>query len=118
MPSTEKQTGVVTEFTIPMLTLESARPLLRNPDRGLRMETYITLGETPESYPGSAEDPYEKLLGFIEKYEEKSPTVVQLYVYLTRYNEKPLDDKVFEQLERMLLLLRENGVRALLRFAY
>jgi len=118
LPSTAKQTNVVTEFSLPMLTMESARPLLRNPDRGLRMETYITLGETPESYPGNTEDPYEKLLGFLEKYEEESPTVVQLYVYLTRYNEKPLDDAAFAQLQHMLELCRDSGVRALLRFAY
>ena len=118
LPSTAKQTNIVTEFSLPMLTPETAPPLLRNPDRGLRMETYITLGETPESYPGSAEDPYEKLLGFLEKYEEESPTVVQLYVYLTRYNEKPLDDAAFAQLQRMLELCRDSGVRALLRFAY
>jgi len=118
LPSTAKQVDVTADFTLPMLTPESARSLLRNPDRGLRMETHITLGETPESYPGNTEDPYEKLLGFIEKYEDESPVVVQLYVYLTRYNDRPLDDKAFEQLERMLVLLWENGVRALLRFAY
>jgi len=56
------------------------------------------------------------LLGLIEKYEEESPTVVQLYVYLTRYNDKPLDDAAFTQLGRMLELCRDNGVRALLRF--
>jgi len=118
LSSTAKQTGAATEFALPMRALENARPLLRNPDRGLRMETYITLGETPESYPGNTEDPYEKMLGFIAKYEEESPTVVQLYVYLTRYGDKPLDGDAFEQLERMLALLRDNGIRALLRFAY
>jgi len=89
----------------------SLRPLLLNPDRGLRMETYITLGETPESYPGSAQDPYEKLLGLIEKYGEDNPTVVQLYVYLTRYNEKPLDDNAFAHMEKMFQLCRDNRVR-------
>jgi len=118
LPSKAEKTSVATEFPLPMLALDAARPLLRNPDRGLRMETYITLGETPESYPGNAEDPYDKLLGFIEKYEEESPTVVQLYVYLTRYNEKPLDGTAFAQLQRMLELCRDNGIRALLRFAY
>jgi len=64
------------------------------------------------------EDPYEKMLRSIEKYARESPTVVQLYVYLCRCNEKPLDSRAFAQLERMLELLRENHVRALLRFAY
>ena len=108
---------MITQFALPMLTLENARPLLKNPDRGLRMESYITLG-VPESYPGNTEDPYEKMLGFIKKYEPESPTIVQLYVYLRRYNKKPLDEKAFAQLGRMLELLREHNVRALLRFAY
>jgi len=117
LPSTAEQTEFTAEFTLPMLALEDARPLLRNPDRGLRMETYITLG-APESYPGNPECPYEKMLGFIEKYEEESPVLVQLYVYLTRYSEKPLDGIAFAQLRQMLELLRDNGVRALLRFTY
>ncbi|MCL2508011.1 MAG: DUF4874 domain-containing protein [Oscillospiraceae bacterium] len=118
LTSTSETANVVTAFALPCLAPENARPLLRNPDRGLRMETYITLGEPPESYPENRQDPYEKLLGFIEKYEEESPTVVQLYVYLTRYNDRPLDETAFAQLERMLELCRDNGVRALLRFAY
>ena len=109
---------VKTEFSLSTLALENARPLLRNPDRGLRMETYITLGEVPECYPGNLGDPYEKLLGFIEKYREDSPTVAQLYVYLCRYNDRPLDEAAFAQLERMLALCREQGIRVLLRFAY
>jgi hypothetical protein len=44
--------------------------------------------------------------------------VVQLYVYLCRYNDKPLDQKAFDQLEQMLTLCRDNGMRVLLRFAY
>ena len=106
------------ELTLPLLALGSARPLLRNPDRGLRMETYITLGDQPEGYPGDMADPYEKFLQYAEKYADESPMVVQLYVYLTRYNGKPLDARAFAQLERMLELLREKRVRALLRFAY
>ena len=118
MTSSAQQTNTVTQFNLPMRALENAQPLLRNPDRGLRMETYITLGEALESYPGNVENPYEKLLGFIEKYEEESPVIVQLYVYLTRYNEKPLDSIAFSQLQRMLELCQDNNIRILLRFAY
>ena len=116
LPSTAEEADM--ESTLPLLSLDAARPLLQNPDRGLRMETYITLGEPPESYPGNAEDPCDRLLRMIETYREESPTVVQLYVYLCRYNEKPLDGPAFAQLERMLVLCKENRVRALLRFAY
>jgi len=118
LTSTAQQANIITEFALPMFSLENARPLLQNPDRGLRMETYITLGDPLEAYPLSRECPFEKMLGFIEKYEEESPTLVQLYVYLTNYNRRPLDDLAFAQLEQMLALLREHNVRALLRFVY
>jgi len=104
--------------SLPMLAFENALPLLQNPDRGLRMETYITLGEVPECYPGNKSDPYEKMLAMIEKYREDSPTVVQLYIYLCRYNDRPLDDNAFAQMERMLELCRAHNIRILLRFAY
>lgn len=119
LASTGEKTETTDEFTLPMLG-ENSKELLKNPDRGLRMETYITLSPdgSPEGYPGSAEDPYEKFENYVEKYNEENPTVVQLYVYLTRYSDKPLDGTAFEQLEKMLGLLKEHNVRALLRFAY
>ncbi|MCL2445376.1 MAG: DUF4874 domain-containing protein [Oscillospiraceae bacterium] len=118
MISTATQATLATAFTLPVHSLATARPMLQNPDRGLRMEHYITLGQPLQSYPGNSECPFEKMLFFIEKYREESPTVVQLYVYLTKYNEKPLDELAFAQLEQMLQLLRDNNVRALLRFTY
>jgi hypothetical protein len=118
MTSTAQQAPLAIEFALPVHRLATARPMLKNPDRGLRMETYITLGKPLEAYPQSCECPFEKMLNFIEKYKEESPTIVQLYVYLTNYNEKKLDDLAFIQLEQMLQLLHNNGVRVLLRFTY
>lgn len=118
MTCSAKQATLSTAFTLPVHCLATARPMLKNPDRGLRMETYITLGNPLHSYPGNSECPFANMLGFIEKYREESPTVVQLYVYLTNYNEKPLDDLAFAQLAQMLSLLRNHHVRALLRFTY
>ena len=105
---------------LPMLSLERARPLLKNPDRGLRMETCLTPKPdgTPECCPGSREDPYKKLRGLSEKYTDESPMLAQLYIYLTHYNKRGLDAAAFAQMRQMLELLRELGVRALLRFAY
>ncbi|MCL2531716.1 MAG: DUF4874 domain-containing protein [Oscillospiraceae bacterium] len=118
MTSTAKHAALTNTFNLPVHSLATAHPMLQNPDRGLRMETYITLGQPLQSYPDNDECPYEKMRGFIEKYREESPTVVQLYVYLTHYNEKPLDDLAFAQLEKMLQLLCDSHVRALLRFTY
>lgn len=120
LSSQAKKSKTVVNFVLPMLSAENSQALLQNPDRGLRMESYITLTPkgAPESYPGNSQSPYEKMLGFIEKYEEESPTIVQLYIYLSRYNDKPIDDHAFAQLEEMLELLRDNGIRVLLRFVY
>ena len=58
------------DSSVPFLFADTAEPLLKNPDRGFRMESYITLGEPLEAYPTNPEDPYEKLKGFFEKYTE------------------------------------------------
>ncbi len=69
---------------------EDMTELLSNPDRGLRMETYITLGDPLDSYPYKGEDPFERAQQTIEKYKEDSPTLIQAYVYLSNYSKKPL----------------------------
>lgn len=107
-----------TDNSLKFLHADTARPLLKNPDRGLRMESYITLGDPLESYPTNSEDPYKKLEGFFEKYELESPTVLQAYVYLSNYRRKKLDTLAFEQMKKYFELCRENKVRILLRFAY
>ncbi|MDR1734610.1 MAG: DUF4874 domain-containing protein [Oscillospiraceae bacterium] len=101
------------------LTEEQKHALLQNPDRGFRMETYFTLGREPMvAYPSETEDPWEKLDHFIEKYQPESPQVIQLYIYLSNYREKPLDDLAFAQLKQILEYLDSRSIRALLRFAY
>ncbi|MGN0515414.1 DUF4874 domain-containing protein [Eubacterium sp.] len=92
--------------------------LLTNPDRGLRMETYITLGKNLRAYPVKNRDPFERANALLIKYKEDSPTLCQLYVYLSDYVKKPLDELAFEQLKKMLEFFRNNGIRLLLRFAY
>lgn len=97
---------------------ENCGNLLSNPDRGLRMEHYITLGSPVCSYPLDGTDPFERAQTLIEKYKPDSPTLCQLYVYLSNYRRKSLDVVAFEQLKRIFELYRENNVRLLLRFAY
>ena len=97
---------------------ENCSNLLSNPDRGLRMEHYITLGTPVCSYPLDGTDPFERAQTLIEKYKPDSPTLCQLYVYLSNYRRKSLDVVAFEQLKRIFELYRENNVRLLLRFAY
>lgn len=109
---------IATDDSVPFLDFENADVLLKNPDRGLRMESYLTVAQTPEAYPGSREDPFKKLTDMIEKYEPDSPTVIQFYIYLTRYSEIDLDQAAFDQIEKYLEICRDNNIRVLMRFTY
>lgn len=42
-------------YNMPYLNADNADVLLKNPDRGLRMETYITLGDPIDAYPTAKE---------------------------------------------------------------
>ena len=103
---------------MPLINSENADFLLKNPNRGLRGETYITLGENLRAYPGESEEPFERAERLIKKYEEDSPTVFQTYVYLCDYSAKLLDELAFEQLKKFFEIFEKHGIRILLRFAY
>lgn len=104
--------------TVKQINFNNAEILLKNPDRGLRMETYVTLGSPLYSYPLNSEDPYVRAENMIEKYRPDSPTICQVYVYLSNYTDKKLDDLAFSQLKKFFELFREHDIRILLRFAY
>lgn len=103
---------------MPLINSENADFLLKNPNRGLRGETYITLGENLRAYPGESEEPFERAERLIKKYEEDAPTVFQTYVYLCDYSAKLLDELAFEQLKKFFEIFKKHGIRILLRFAY
>lgn len=104
--------------SIPLMNYDNSAVLFDNPDRGLRMETYITLGEPLYSYPLNDEDPFERAQSVIDKYREDSPTLCQVYVYLSNYTDRELDDLAFEQMKNFFELFRAKNIRILLRFAY
>ncbi len=106
-----EQTKTANTFCPRPLCLDEAQVLLKNPDRGLRMETYITLGSDLCSYPGDGEDPFARAKRMFVKYEADSPTLCQVYVYLCGYTNAPLDDLAFSQLKAFFALFRDNGIR-------
>lgn len=103
---------------MPPVCYDDADFLLKNPNRGLRGETYITLGEKLRAYPGENEEPFERAEKLIKKYEADSPTVFQVYVYLCDYSSKLIDSLAFTQLKEFFELFAKNNIRILLRFAY
>ncbi|MDR2647864.1 MAG: DUF4874 domain-containing protein [Oscillospiraceae bacterium] len=121
MPETQARyetASFAPDGSIPFLTSANAGALLQNPCRGLRMESYITLGDPLQSYPGTAQDPFLKLDGLVEKYKNECPTVLQLYVYLSNYTQSPLDARAFAQLNAYFARCVTHRLRVLLRFAY
>lgn len=104
-------------FKTEMRTGKEFADLRKNPDRGFRLETYLTLGSNTVMFkPGKTP------LGFLDEervhYADLPVGLVQFYVYLTEYCKKPLDEKAFAQLKDYLCALRERNLRAVLRFAY
>lgn len=98
---------------------------LRNPERGLRIETliaepaqrafrpaYHVRGKVPPVY---SEDCW---LLDAKKFEPFGLTLVQAYCYLTDYPDRPIPQEKLELLQKSLDNLRKNGLKAVLRFAY
>ncbi|MGN0532320.1 MAG: DUF4874 domain-containing protein [Eubacterium sp.] len=107
-----------TKASVKAMCYDDCDILLTNPDRGLRMETYITLGKNLRAYPIENQDPFKRAKNILTKYRKDSPTLCQLYVYLSDYTRSDLDELAFEQLKNILIFFRDNGIRLLLRFAY
>lgn len=105
-------------FNTEPMNFDNASALLNNADRGLRLEACVTLGSNLTTYPTKCENPFDEIYKLIEKYDDDCPKLCQLYVYLSNYSNKNLDDLAFQQLEMIFDKFRANGIRLLLRFAY
>ncbi|MCL2361551.1 MAG: DUF4874 domain-containing protein [Defluviitaleaceae bacterium] len=104
--------------SIPPLPGGASINLLRNPDRGLRLELYMNVhtGESMFEYAGR--DAFQCLRNQASYYQDDYPTLAQVYFYLTDYWSRPLDDAAFRRMEAYFTILNELGLKALLRFAY
>lgn len=102
----------------PAMYAGGADALLQNPDRGLRMEAHITVGDPLSAYPKTKYDPYEVLDYIVQKYAVDSPKVVQVYLYLSNYCTRPLDELAFSQIQKYMERCRKHRLRMLLRIAY
>ena len=106
-------------FDIGGLTGDKTTALLsENPDRGLRMEAYLDVATGLSLFEHAEEDAFQQLQDEIDKYKSDSPTLVQVYFYLTGYKDKELDQTAFDNMNRYFDMLEENNLKAVLRFAY
>ena len=105
---------------IPALPACRDREMFVNPDRGLRHEICFKLEDIfPYQIPETLRSFRELVQRHVDFYEFVHPTLAQTYVYLTDYHEREeLPESVFIRLRGIFQILREFGLRALLRFAY
>jgi len=107
-------------------TDESGREGVRNPERGLRIETLVAeppgesawgpaahlRGKTSEGYSDSW------WILDTQRYASHGLTLAQTYCYLDRYLDGPIPEEKLQWLQAAFDSLREHGLKAVLRFAY
>ena len=111
--TSEPETPEVTGNIVP---IES----LRNPDRGFHLECNLLADEMKSPYNDYevyGEDLYKKK---IEQFDAKDDnlTLVQQYIYLTKWVSKDLDDEALNNIRKVFELMKAQGYKAILRFAY
>lgn len=97
--------------------------LVRNPDRGLRLELYMGEAITCDvSAVSRMEDPRAHIERIIEqgvaRCAPEQITLAQVYFYLTGYRGTEIDSAGFQAMQVYFDTLRAHGLKALLRFAY
>lgn len=103
--------------SIQIMSGSETAALRSNIDRGFRLETYYTLG-SGASWPGGNDNGIEFIDQLLDYYKEESPKEIQVYIYLTEYYDKDLDEKALEQLKTYFQYIRSKGMAMVLRFAY
>lgn len=104
--------------SIKHLTGDKSEDLLTNVDRGFRLETYYTLGSGRDWPTNVGSDGYKMLNDEIDKYKDDKSVEIQVYIYLTEYIDKPLDDKALNQMKAFFEYIKSKNLNMLLRFAY
>ncbi|MBE5786417.1 MAG: DUF4874 domain-containing protein, partial [Clostridiales bacterium] len=116
-------------FETPALCGDSYLQMLKNPNRGFRLETYMSVGSgkyTPQMYTQDGDykgadagtDAASWLIRFVNDYQPESPVVAQVYFYLTEYRDRDLDQVAVDNMNEYFQLCRELGITVALRFAY
>lgn len=93
---------------------------LRNPDRGFHVESDLlcdNLKSPYNDYEVYEDNLYEKKLELVDA-KNDGITLVQQYIYLTKWVNKDLDDEALGNVRKIFELLKKQGYKAILRFAY
>ena len=93
---------------------------LKNPDRGFHLECNLLADEMKSPYNDYevfGNDLYAKK---VEQFgaQNDNLTLVQQYIYLTKWVSKDLDAEALGNIRKIFDLMKEKGYKAILRFAY
>lgn len=93
--------------------------LLKNPQRGFRMETFVNVANLAQDYQVLQPDPTIRLKDCIAQYVPESPQLAQVYFYLTGYKNTPvIPDYGIQRIQAYFDYARQVHVQLLVRFAY
>ncbi len=82
------------------------------------MDAYYTLGSGRAWPTDEGSDGYKMLEDELETYKDDKAVEIQVYIYLTGYVDKQLDDLAFNQMKCYFEHIRSLKMSMLLRFAY
>jgi len=105
--------------TIAAITSESDKELLRNPNRGFRLETVCNVANNAGEGNFVHPDPAVHLYQFKEFYMAENPQLAQVYFYLTGYrNTAVIPQYGLDRIQQYFDAARDYKMRLLVRFAY
>lgn len=115
---TDLNLSIAPDGSIKHLSGDKSEELLGNIDRGFRLETYYTLGSGRAWPTEDGSDGYQMLNEELDTYKADKAVEIQVYIYLTEYIDKPLDDLALNQMKTYFEYIRSREMSMLLRFAY
>lgn len=105
-------------INVPQLSGDYDTLLADNSDRGLRLELNMDVRTGKSLWGDSNITAAQQLENAMKKYNTDKPQLAQVYLYLTGYKDKSLDDAAIENMNKYFDLLAKKGIKAVLRFAY
>lgn len=99
------------------LSGDRSAELLKNPDRGFRLEAYYNVLKG-NAYPTNGTDARDFLDEMLFDYAEDSPQLSQLFFYITEYYNRDFDDEFFTKMDGFFQYIRGKKIRLLIRFVY
>lgn len=92
---------------------------LSNPDRGFHLECNLFADKMISPWNSNEKYSEDLFLDKISQYGVNDGlTLVQQYIYLTKWIDSDLDEEALSNVRKIFELVKQNGLKMILRFAY